>query len=799
MKKLLFNDNWLFCRGLDGAEEKITLPHDAMLGEERSETAPSGEAGCWIKGNKYVYIKRFVPEKDWADKKLILEFEGVYQRAKIYLNGEQVGAHDYGYTGFFIDITGLLTEGENELKVVADNSRQPNCRWYSGAGIYRPVWLYMSEEKYILPEGIKVKTLSIDPPAVKVSSCTSADGDVKFTILSGKKTIAKASAKAVDGAASAEIQLDECELWSPENPVLYTCEVEFAGDKASAEFGIRTVEVSAEKGLRINGKQTLLKGACIHHDNGLLGGCAYDFAEERRIRLLQKVGYNAIRCAHNPCSKAMLSACDRLGMLVMDEYIDGWYVHKNPYDYADLFEKNWKSDVADMINRDYNHPSVIMYSMGNEVGETASKKGIAISEEMTQLCHSLDDTRPVTCGINIFFNLLSSLGFGVTSDKKSNKLKADIEKAEKEGKPMKKKKAVGSEFFNQLAGKLGAKFMKFGASLHGSDVTTRKAFAKFDVAGYNYGIKRCKKDVKKYPKRIICGTETFSFDVCKFLNLAKEHPSIIGDFVWAGIDYLGECGVGAWEYSNYAPDFSHGYGWMTAGSGRLDLLGNETGEALYTRVAYGLDEIRMSVVPADTATEKHSPACWRITNARESWSWSGCEGKTTFVEVYTYAPQIALFVNGKKVGCKKRDKIDCRTVFKTKYYDGEVCAVGYDKNGKEICREKLVTAGKETMLTVSAENDVVGKNDLCYVHLCLTDEKGNVKPLERDEITVEVKGGELLAAGAACSYYPRGYLTDTADTYYGRAMAIVKPVSNKITVSGKSKFGTSKCVIEVKE
>ena len=258
---------------------------------------------------------------------------------------------------------------------------------------------------------------------------------------------------------------------------------------------------------------------------------------------------------------------------------------------------------------------VILYSTGNEVSETAQPKGIFLTGELTRYLHSLDATRPVTCGVNIFFNFLSSMGFGVYSDEKAKK------ELESSGK---KKKAVGSEFYNNLAGLMGANTMKIGATLHGCDVRTRGAFAKMDFAGYNYGILRYEHDLKKYPERLILGTETFCDDAYRFWEQAKTEKRLLGDFVWAGIDYLGEVGVGSWEYADYAPDFSHGPGWMTAGSGRIDLTGSELAEADYTRVAFELEQGPILAVRPLGHEGKHSPSAWKMTNARRSWSWRGC-------------------------------------------------------------------------------------------------------------------------------------------------------------------------------
>ena len=269
-------------------------------------------------------------------------------------------------------------------------------------------------------------------------------------------------------------------------------------------FGVRKVEWGTD-GFLLNGKRYIIQGACIHHDNGLLGAVCDPDAVARKVRLLKANGYNAIRSAHNPCSKALLTECDRQGMLVMDEYIDHWYIHKTEYDYVDHFNDWWHQDLTDMVEKDYNHPCVVLYSTGNEVSETAQKRGIALTKEMTDFLHGLDDSRPVTCGVNIFFNFLSSIGFGVYSDEKAKKKAERAEKAKQRGEKTSKKKAVGSQFFNNLAGLLGDEFMKRGATLHGCDVKTRDAFANMDIAGYNYGIYRYKRDLKKVPAAVDFG------------------------------------------------------------------------------------------------------------------------------------------------------------------------------------------------------------------------------------------------------------------------------------------------------
>ena len=764
--KLLFNENWI-CYKTGEKEDAfaVTLPHDAMQLDERSETSAGGVNTGWYEAQDYTYEKTFTLQEEAKEEKVILEFEGVYRKATVYINDEKVAYHSYGYLGFYVDATKHVKFGEeNVIRVEVINHDQPNSRWYSGTGIYRPVWLYTVPKKHLRFDSVKITTLDYKEPKIRVEAWPNEAGEVKVEILERKvnqgvsKTenevdladnIVAMEILQADGKCSCELALPGAKLWSPEAPNLYTCRVTFGDDVQEEAFGIRMVSCTPEKGLQINGKNVLLKGGCIHHDNGLLGACAYEFAERRKIRILLDAGYNAIRSAHNPCSKALLRACDEMGMLVMDEYIDGWYIHKTKYDYADEILDNYRKDLKDMVDKDYNHPSIIMYSTGNEVSETAQKKGIALTKSLTDRLHELDSTRPVSCGINIFFNFLSSMGFGVYSDKKADEAAENA----------KKKKAVGSEFYNTVAGIFGAGFMKTGATLYPCDVKTRDAYANMDVAGYNYGIKRYRHDLKKYPKRIILGSETFCADAYQFMQEAKRDKRIIGDFVWAAQDYLGEVGIGAWEYKDYAPRFDGGCGWVSAGSGRIDLTGKSLGEMAYTRVAFELEDLAIAVMPVDHTKEAHSPSAWKMTNAMESWSWDGCDGNAAKVK-----------------------------------------AVAYDANDNVIAEKSLKTAGKETVLRAEPElTKVNADSDLCYVRMRYTDENGETKPLARGRIKLEVEGGELLAFGSACPYYPERYQSDETNTYYGEALAIIRPQAGagKVVVKAQAKLGEAVAEVEI--
>ena len=779
MKKIDFNRDWM-CRRLSGSEQgyPVTLPHDAMISEPRLQESRGAENIGWFAGYDYEYTKKFQVPESYRGAKVLFEFEGVYHNAEIYINGQQAAYRPYGYSDFFVDTDNLLEYGkENELRVIARNSDQPNSRWYSGTGLYRPVWMYVGEENYILVNGVKIRTISRDPAVVEVEVKTFGSGMVRVEILDGEKTILTEEKEAADQSTVFQFTVPEAKLWSCEKPSLYLCRVTFGGDTVTETFGIRTLAWDAEKGLTINGERVILRGACIHHDNGIVGACAFPEAEERKVKVLKESGYNALRSAHNPCSKAILDACDRLGMLMMDEYVDVWYIHKTEHDYAGTLMEWWKDDLRDMVNKDYNHPCVIMYSTGNEVAETSEKKGIDFAGKMTEYLHRLDSGRPVTCGINIFFNFLYSMGMGVYSDEKAEKNSREAqERAErtdsrkKEISGRKKKKSVGSEFYNRLACMVGDYFMKIGATLPPCDWKTKDAFANMDIAGYNYGLFRYKHDLKKYPNRLILGSETFCKDAYAFWKIAKKNPRIIGDFVWAGMDYIGEIGEGAAEYEDYrSNDPADG---MTGGNGRVDLIGNPRAEAAYTRVAFERAAGPFIAVKPPYQKEKLRLTGWQLTKGIESWSWRGSAGEMTDVEVFARGSFVELSVNGKSVGRKKIK--NCRACFRIPYEDGEITAVSCDENGHQIGKQTLKTAGDETVLNVIPEQESLSRDGIGFLRLKYTDADGIWKPGEKHTLKVKVEHGALQGIGSADPYVKGGYCQDTATTYYGEALAVVR-------------------------
>lgn len=757
MKKINFNDNWLFWKQGSGEKQTVALPHDAQIIEKRRADASDGGHG-YFPGGVYVYEKTFTAPAEWKDKKILAEFEGVYKNCTVSLNGKEIGNHKYGYTAFIVELTELKFSAENTLTVVADNSRLPNSRWYTGSGIYRPVWLYIGEEDCIEYRGVKITTLSIHPAKIKVE--VKSSGEPLVEILDGEKVMASGR------GTVCELEVPGAKLWSDETPNLYTCRVTLAKngevvDVVSETFGIREIKWSP-KGLFINGKKTLLRGGCVHHDNGILGAAAYDESEWRRIRIMKEAGFNALRMAHNPCSRAMLEACDYYGMYVMDETFDMWYNRKTKYDYGNDFEACWKEDTAEMVERDYNHPSVILYSIGNEVAEPFEEKGVKAGKAMVDLIHGMDASRPVTCGLNLMIMSRAAKGQGIYKDGEQNS--AASGKKQKEG-------GNASLAFNIIASFVGTGMNKGGNSPKVDAIATPIINA-LDIAGYNYGSGRYPLEEKQHPERVIFGSETFPQDICRNWAMVKKYPYLLGDFMWTAWDYLGEAGIGAWSYTGGMP-FNRPYPWVLGGAGVIDIIGIPDGSCRYASTVWGLEKApRIAVRPVNHPGVRVSKSVWRGTNAMESWAWAGCEGNKAEVEVYSDAAEVELMLNGKSLGRKKIK--ECKAMFKTKYAPGTLTAVSYSADGRELARHELTSATGKTTIAVKPEVTVAKAGKVVYVPVELVGENGIVESNADIKLNVTVTGGELLGFGSANPCHEEQYHTGSFTTYYGRALAVVR-------------------------
>ena len=765
MQKNTFNNGWT-CNG-----KAVTLPHDAQISEKRGADVSNSGHG-YFPGSVYTYEKVFTAPAEWEGKDILIEFEGIYKNATVSLNGKELCFHPYGYTGFFVELTDLIYDGENTLTVVADNSRLPNSRWYSGSGIYRPVWLHVCEKGGLRPESVKISTVSIDPAVVKIESPVSVKADVDG--MSGEGT-------------SFELTIPNAKLWSDETPYLYTAKIT-AGENDAIEipFGIRQITWS-NKGLFINGRETLLRGGCVHHDSGILGAATYAEGEERRVRIMKENGFNAIRSSHNPASRALLDACDKYGMYVMDETFDMWYNRKNPYDYGMDFNDWWERDTTAMVERDFNHPSVILYSIGNEVAEPFEQKGIDAGKALVDLCHKLDSTRPVTCGTNLMIISRAAKGQGIYQD--GEQKTGTGGKKQKEGNN-------ASLAFNIMASFIGTGMNKSGNSRK-VDALTTPFLDSLDIAGYNYGSGRYPLEKKAHPNRVVLGSETFPQDIWKNWQMVKKYPYLVGDFMWTSWDYLGEAGIGAWSYTGGMP-FNRPYPWVLAGAGVIDILGIPDGSCKYAATVWRVEgNPVIAVKPVNHPGVRPSKSVWRGTNAILSWSWAGCKGNKAEVEVYSDQTTVELLLNGKSAGRKKVK--ECRAIFKVKYAPGTVTAVAYDASGRETGRSELISAAAPLKIAVRPEKADVRPGGIVYVPVNIEGTNGIVESNADRKLTVTVEGGELLAFGSANPCTEEQYHTGSFTTYYGRALAVVRAGETgfvKVTATDGDKTGSSEIAVK---
>lgn len=754
MQKKSFNKGWTFYKEGSTERHQIEIPHDAMLFESRRADNPSTGACAFFDGGRYHYEKRFHAPSEWENKHIALYYEGSYRNNTVILNGNEIGTCKYGYSSFLINLDHALCYGaENVLEVVVDNSEMPNSRWYTGSGIYRPVWLLTGENAHIEWQGVQISTVSANPAVVHIDVAHTGD-EVKIEITKDGHGVAEAT------GASVDVEIPHASLWSDETPNLYQCRVTLLSegqivDEVTENFGIRQITYN-NKGLFVNGQQTLLRGGCIHSDNGILGAKSYREAEWRRVRKLKELGFNALRMSHNPCAEEVLNACDYYGMYVIDETWDMWYNHKNRFDYASDFPDHYMADIASMVKKDYNHPSVLMYSIGNEVSEPATDEGVEMAKKLVGAFHDLDATRPVTGGMNLMIIAQAAKGKGVYQEDGGANISAQ---------------ATSSMMFNIITSMVGSGMNKAANSKQADWVTTPVLDA-LDIAGYNYASGRYAMEGKCHPDRLIYGSETFAPDLPKNWAMVEKYPYLIGDFMWTAWDYVGETGAGAWAYTKDGCGFQKPYPWLLADMGVLDILGNPNGEAFLAAAVWGkLNGPRIAVRPVNKNT-KPAKSSWRGTDSIPSWSWENCEGKTAVVEVFSNAHSVELYLNGRKLGKKKVKQFVAR--FKVKYAPGELVAVVYDSNNKELGRDKLVSAIGTKTIRIDQEQKIIRAGDVCYFQLDVVGENGVIESNNDRKVTVSVEGGTLLGFGSANPRTEESFVSGEYTTYYGRSQAIVQ-------------------------
>lgn len=746
-RKQLIDDDWQFRLTVNDRGEKlesgwtdVDLPHDWSVLNDFDASASPGNDGGYLPAGRGVYSKVIdVPAGALDGRHTAIRLDGAYMNAEVAVNGHVVGKRPYGYSPATYDITPYLHAGENEITVDVDNSAQKNSRWYSGSGIYRHVWLLNTGDVAVRPESVFVTTpqVSEDASAVNLElavenrSPRAGDITVKATILDGegRKVDAVSATVAVPAGSEAAAQLrfaPKClALWSPDAPALYEMQVELLeGNKVvdtfTQTFGVRSIAYSAEDGFLLNGKPLLLTGSCVHHDNGLLGARSYDAAEARKVRLLKQAGFNAVRTSHNIPSEAFLDECDRQGLLVIDEAFDGWRDSKTPHDYAELFDQWWDKDVDAMVLRDRNHPSVMCWSIGNEVFERKKLEVVTTARKLADRCRSLDPTRPVTSALASW-----------DSD---------------------------WEIYDPLA-------------------------AVHDIVGYNYMIHKSEEDHQRVPDRVMWQTESYPRDV--FANWVKvnDTPYIIGDFVWTGIDYLGESAIGRFYYEGDSEGehfHRNQWPWHAAYCGDIDLVGERKPVSYYRDMLYNPDRVKlyMAVREPDGYYGKIKETQWGTYPTWESWTWPGHEGNPIEVEVLSLYDKVRLYLDGKMVGEMPTTRAEgFRAVFTMPYQPGTLQACGVDSDGVEREHLSIETAGKPAAIRLRADRNVIAADnqDLVYVTAEIVDSKGRVVPNASDRIAFTVSGaGTIEATGSADIKDTEGYHRTDRNAWKGRAMAIVK-------------------------
>ncbi len=750
MQKQPFDAGWRFYLGEppfaawrpvdDSSWQAVTLPHDWSIGLARGADEPSNHSGGYFPMGRGWYRHTVEVPEAWRGKRVLIEFEGVYMNAEIALDENFLGRHPYGYTSFTVDLTPYLKYGETQtLTVTVDNSHQLNSRWYSGSGIYRHAWLLVAEPAHIAHRGVRVTTPVVTATVSTVRAVTTVvnarDAEAGMTlqtrILAPDGGLTAQTATQITLAAGATLDADQelsvgaPQLWSPDAPNLYTLESELLVDGATVDaettpFGIRTVAVDPARGFLLNGAPILMKGGCVHHDNGVLGAASYDRAEERKVEIHKASGYNAIRCAHNPPAPAFLDACDRLGMLVIDEAFDCWRVGKNVGDYHVTFDAWQERDIASMVRRDRNHPSVVMWSIGNELVERDGRsEGGAIAQMLAAEVRALDPTRPITAAICDTFD--------------------------------------GKRKWED----------------------TDAVFAPLDVGGYNYLWERYEADHARHPGRLMAGTESFPIQALDNWNAVEAHPWVIGDFVWTSLDYLGEAGIGREDFTESGEPniFLGAYPWHQANCGDLDLCGFKRPQSYYRDILWN-EGAQVYIVVHQPTPEgmKSALTRWGWPDAQASWNWPGREGETLKVDVYSSCEQVELLLNDKSLGTQRTGKAERYTAtFEVPYAPGVLRAVG--TIGIHPCEEAtLVTVGEAAAIRLTPDRASINAaaGDLSYVTVEVVDSEGRLHPLADHEITFAVEGpGVLLAVGNANPVSEELYVGDHRRAFRGRCLAVV--------------------------
>jgi beta-galactosidase len=718
----------------------VDLPHDWSIEGTVGPGAPGNGGSGYFPGGIGWYRHSFRAPRSWIGRRILVEFEGVYMNAGVWINGESVGGHPYGYTSFFCDLTShLKIGGPNVLAVRVDNSQQPNSRWYSGSGVYRHVWLHVTDPVHVAPWGIFASTTEASAAAAKirveatVRNETDAPQSLTLEIAlidpSGRSVAAvRAEGQAAargDFTAAPQVAFARPQLWSLETPVLYRVVTRVLigrrlADEIETPFGVRTITVSADRGFELNGRPLKLAGGNVHHDNGPLGAAAFDRAEERRVELLKAAGFNVVRTAHNPPSPAFLEACDRLGLLVLDEAFDCWEKGKNPHDYGVVFKDWWQRDLDAIVLRDRNHPSVVMWSIGNEVYERATPEGARIARMLTNRIRELDSTRPITAGLN-------------------------------------------------------------GAGPQAGWTEIDPVFATLDIAGYNYELHRHADDHARLPSRVLLATESYQSEAFQNWVATNDHPYVIGDFVWSALDYLGEAGIGR-VFPPDQPAVRHWegvqYPWHGAYCGDLDITGWRKPASHYRNIVWDRGEkLYAAVLTPSPGGKPWNLTPWSMPPALPSWTWPGQDGKELTVEVDSRYDAVRLYLNGRLLGEKPTTRAEeFKATFAVPYAPGTLQAMGV-QNGREVQVFTLTTAGDAARLLLTPDRAAIHADgqDLSFVMVEATDRDGHLQPNADPAVRFALSGpGVIAGIGTGDMTTMESYQANPHHVFHGRALIVIR-------------------------
>lgn len=805
MIRVPFNDDWTVGPKLGAFESAdastapraVTLPHDAQRDLPRSPDSDQGVHAAYYPGGVFEYAKSFDVPIGWREKTVVVEFEGVYRDAVVFVNGEFAAHQANGYAAFAVALDPFLRFGETN-RITVEARAHKDSRWYTGAGIYRPVHLLVADPTHIALDGTRVTTPDIDDERAVISIATIVENVSRHTSTTrvawsvvgpdGDEVAATAAPVTVlpGETSTARVRLSVVAplLWHPDTPALYTVTATLTDldgaviDTETTRFGIRRLQLDTVHGLRINGEIVKLRGACVHHDNGPLGAATIGAAEDRRVRLLKAAGFNALRSAHNPMSRAMLDACDRYGVLVMDELSDVWTRSKTAFDSSVTFSERWQDDVAALVAKDHNHPSVVMYSIGNEILELATPIGSSWSRRLAEAFRSLDDTRFVTNGIN---GIIANL----------DRMKDAMAEAE-------------ASDPNTMMANMGEQMSLMNASTLVSESTEESASV-LDIVGFNYADSRYELDAGLFPHRVIVGSETFPERIDRMWELVTRLPHVIGDFTWTGWDYIGEAGIGRVDYTDvegYAATGTAGpYPYLLAECGDIDITGYRRTVSYYREIVYGL---RPTPYIAVHRPQHHgrptSLTPWSWDDAIASWTWAVEPGSPVRVDVYADADEVELQLDGVTLGTAPVGAERAFVArFETEYRPGELVAIGRT-DGVETGRHTLRTAGGDTRLALSAERTEIAADadDLAFVEIALTDAAGTTVGDADRIVRVSIDGpGVLAGIGTGRARTEESFGATEVTTYDGRAIAVVRPTgAGAITVTVRAE-GLENATLEV--